>query len=373
MTDDLLVAARRFLENAPVISDTTRKAYQSDLSNLGRGFCKVGSKSTYYHLRAALIWYHYDSIRVIIDRLDSAGDITIEGAAHALQRHMDAINALNPGFAIDAASDQRNRISEYRGPHGANHSKRRGLGRLPADWRDQLLAVATSIELPPVLVLALTGCRPGELATGVQVETQGDQLLLTILGSKVSEKNGQPIRKILVDPAHHWVKLLSVCCAGQEAAITVRSPEAKLNRMLTRLAQTAMVRSSALGSTWNYRISAYSFRHQVAADLKALGAASSRIAEVLGHRSERTQTCYGQWNQGRAGGISPIIGVSATYLPRQHASTYGRGYSKQQHHRIVAVPTATAPAVVSASGNTSHANHKAVTQRAQTNPAPGWK
>lgn len=373
MTDDLLVAARRFLENAPVISDKTRKAYQRDLSNLGRGFCKVGSKSTYYHLRAALIWYHYDSIRVVFDSMDITGEIKINGAGHALRHHMDAINALNPGSVIDAASDQRNRISEYCGPNGTNYSKRRGLGRLPDDWRDQLFAVATSIELPPVIILALTGCRPGELATGVQVETQGDQLLLTILGSKVSENNGQPIRKILLDPAHPWVKLLKVCCAGQEAVITVCFPEAKLNRLLTRLAKTAMARSPAFGSAWDYRISAYSFRHQVAADLKALGAASSRIAEVLGHRSERTQTCYGQSHQGRAGGVSPIIGVSATYLPRHHASTYGRGYSKQQPHRIVAVPTEITPAVVSTSGKTSQANHKSVTQRAQTNPAPGWK
>lgn len=309
----------------------------------------------------------------ILDSLGRSGGFTIEHAGPALQRHMNAIVALNPGLAIDAVSAQRNRISDYHGPRGTTHSKRRGLGRLPVDWRDQILSVVNLIELPPILVLALTGCRPGELATGVQIQAQGDRLLLTILGSKVSERNGQPTRKIMVDLTHPWVASLNARCAGQGAAVTVSLPEAKLNRLLARLAKKAKANSTSQGGQWDYQISAYSFRHQVAADLKAISAAPARIAEVLGHRSERTQTCYGQWRQGRAGGVSPIISVSATYQPRQHASTYGRVHTKEQHHRIVSVPNTTTPAVVPVSGSAPQNSHTAITKRVQTNPTPGWK
>ena len=50
-------------------------------------------------------------------------------------------------------------------------------------------------------------------------------------------------------------------------------------------------------------VSAYSFRHQVSADLKAAGVDKNAIAQVLGHASERTQGRYGKPSRGRAGGI----------------------------------------------------------------------
>ena len=49
-------------------------------------------------------------------------------------------------------------------------------------------------------------------------------------------------------------------------------------------------------------VSAYSFRHQVSADMKAAGADPQDIARVLGHASERTQGRYGKPGKGRAGG-----------------------------------------------------------------------
>ena len=49
-------------------------------------------------------------------------------------------------------------------------------------------------------------------------------------------------------------------------------------------------------------LSAYSFRHQVSADLKAAGVEKNAIAQVLGHASERTQGRYGRPSRGQAGG-----------------------------------------------------------------------
>ena len=49
-------------------------------------------------------------------------------------------------------------------------------------------------------------------------------------------------------------------------------------------------------------VSAYSFRHQVASDLKAQHADPVKVAEAMGHASTRMQARYGDGRKGSTGG-----------------------------------------------------------------------
>jgi integrase len=57
--------------------------------------------------------------------------------------------------------------------------------------------------------------------------------------------------------------------------------------------------------------SAYSLRHQFAANLKAQGFGPIEIAKALGHLSVKSQKRYGSASQGQGGGVG-LLAVDAT-------------------------------------------------------------
>jgi integrase len=178
-------------------------------------------------------------------------------------------------------------------------SKRRGLSRLPADWRAQMVRAAQPRDRWPLAVMAITGCRPAELRAGVILKALPDgRVKCQIHGVKVREGAGQPWREIVEDPR---------AALGHELGHALWKRLAEGGAIKVRIAPAGHAfqdRVSRLARRLEFGgVSAYSFRHQVAADLKALVAegriSGAEASAALGHASARMRKHYGHRSQSR--------------------------------------------------------------------------
>lgn len=318
---------RRLLE-VPVISLFTENSYHRALQRLAIGTPKVGAKRTHFHLRAALAWFHYDSISKIAAEAGWPVCPDCEWLISRLSPHLDALDLLRP-LTFQAPTVPG---VSYFGIKSVSKGKRRGLSNLPVNWREQLYANAKPHERLLIGLLTVTGCRPGELGKGIDIHWNGKRLFLGVRGSKVTAENGQPYRVLSIDMVHPWGQRLADCL-----------PSATENGCYQQDARTVQHRICRIASRWQsaagitgYRISPYSFRHQLASDLKRQGEPADWIAAVLGHRSTRTATGYGTWHQGKSGQGGLIQTVAVLHAPRQWASTFQA--SAKTNHRIVIIP-----------------------------------
>jgi integrase len=176
------------------------------------------------------------------------------------------------------------------------HSKRKDLAGLPSDWREKILMHLEKYRLP-YLAAAVTGCRPEEITRGIEFNTADGKLTVTIQGAKVTEKSGQPWRKMEWKlPRDGMVNILAteVRQAGGSLTIFLESPK----NFSTNVRDTARM-------IWPNRektVTPYCLRHQFAADLKASGASDEGIAKAMGHTTTETAQSYGTARQSR--GIS---------------------------------------------------------------------
>lgn len=331
---------RRLLE-VPIVSNRTVVSYRRALRCLEYGTPSVGTKRTHFHMRAALIWFQYDSICNVLTGAGWPDCLDRNGLISKLAPHLDALDVLRP------LTSQSNTVAgvSYFGIKSMSKSKRRGLSTLPLDWREQLYARAEPRERLLVGLLAVTGCRPSELDKGLDIRRNGQQFLLGIRGTKITEENGQPYRVLQIDVTHPWGQRLADCLSSATENGCYREDARIVQHRIHRIA-FAWQRTVGISG---YRISPYSFRHQLASDLKRQGEPADWIAAVMGHRSTRTATGYGTWNQGSGGQGELIQGVSVLHVPRQWASMFQA--SAKTNHRIVIIPgNATAESSLPSSG-----------------------
>ncbi|MDY0134361.1 MAG: tyrosine-type recombinase/integrase [Atribacterota bacterium] len=205
-------------------------------------------------------------------------------------------------------------------------SKRQSLNGLPDNWRSQLIrAMNTKEDQLALMVMSLTGARPEELRMGVQLVIETDQrLTFRIQGAKVSTitGGGQAWRELTVDA---WRVLdndlvYELLVYIQEHQITTIQIDPK-NAFQKRL-QRIRNKMAQYNPEWS-KVSAYSFRHQFAADLKAGTTISlDNISAAMGHTSDRTKQCYGHSSQKRGkGGITQITAASPIKVHRKSAAS----------------------------------------------------
>ena len=186
------------------------------------------------------------------------------------------------------------------------HTKRQDMRGLPEDWRERIIARMPKYG-DQALVTAVTGCRPAELVSGIELvidEETGD-LVAWIKGAKATEKTGQAWRRMhwAADSQSHLVRslidLVSKQLAGTRVRIDVDNAKAFSGAM-----------RAAGKREWPRRtatVTPYCMRHQAAADMKAAGTLSGgEISAALGHVSDVTKSTYGHANMGRkSGGVAP--------------------------------------------------------------------
>lgn len=179
-------------------------------------------------------------------------------------------------------------------------SRRRVLHRLPADWRQQLIAHSQfTVYGDAVCVLAAIGCRPEELTIfGIQVHLQYHCATFTVRGAKYGASAGQKWRELDVDwkwlPKHFLEPLQD----NESVSVGIWST-AGLRSALARMGKKLWPQGP--------RISPILFRHAAAEDMRESGWTPAEIGAALGHRVGETSSQYGRKRrpgQGR-GGVTP--------------------------------------------------------------------
>ncbi len=221
-------------------------------------------------------------------------------------------------------------LEEFRGdwkPRTRRRSKRKVLSKLPAGWREMMVANANPDHRLAIAVLMVTGCRPVELFRGVELERNAQGIRVTIPGAKVKEnisrelspkfvKNvdldgrnlpvrtefstGQPFRRWYL-PKIDLTDTIDVLM-GKEDKLTVKIKNA--NSLTTYLRMLG----KRLWPHLKEPVTAYVARHAAASDFKSSGSESGNlllVSEGLGHSSARTASTYGSAPQGGGGMVAP--------------------------------------------------------------------
>lgn len=199
-------------------------------------------------------------------------------------------------------------------------SKKKDLKGLPNDWREKILERMPKYK-KQILTLAITGCRPSEIVKGVKWSIlQGengdeDKLTAEIQGAKIGKFSGQEYRKatFLLNDHNRFIATLY--------EILLRQP----NEEMTVTTASAINLTSAIRSAgkrvfpkFNKTITSYSFRHQIASNIKqsanSSGEADSilvKLSGLLGHANDQTKRYYGNEKQGTTGGVG-LVNVITT-------------------------------------------------------------
>lgn len=331
---DVVRRARAIAKDLPerVISEATAKGYRAEVERMRRRreLPETGtqSKRTYYRRRAALNFVLSESLAATLaeqDRAQRAGDMS------AWQAHVEYLAAacellyryppqLEHGEALLDGRARPGRECPIADPK-PKKSKRSGLARLPADWRQQMWCAAPA-ESPyrhALAVMHLCGARPSELQFGVQIVADVDRdgrdcLHISVTGAKrgVDGRHGREMRTITVavDNAQAIWLWQQVAAAHGGLTVSISSPK-RLADEVTRIGRKLWPRKRET-------VTPYSYRHQFAADLKqAFPEDWDTVAAGLGHSVPETQRLYGRSQQARPGGGSArFLWVVATQSPR---------------------------------------------------------
>lgn len=196
-------------------------------------------------------------------------------------------------------------------------SKRQSLSGLPDDWREQLfIRMRNSKFSLPMLIAAITGCRPVELRNGVVLdflsEGGSQYLVATISGAKVTEKNGQPQRQLFfsIDQPSFLLRALIYEVEKNDCKmlITIENEKA-FSVAITRFGKI-------LWPKHKQDLTAYSLRHAFSSDMK-LSSSKDMTAKSLGHASIRTQKTYGQRQLSKSKRLSVPSKVIASRVVRE--------------------------------------------------------
>lgn len=202
--------------------------------------------------------------------------------------------------ALYSAAQKAQTVRAIEAPEGSRTARgRTARRRVPRDpaWRERLCVAATPAGSLPIAIMTLAGCRPAELAAGVDVQLRGGELTLTIRGAKVTQGpagTGQSLRAVTYEACapHVAVQRLAVAVAAAGGRMTITCGDRNVRYIVDRACNKAGIKS----------VPPYAFRHALASDLKAAGYGGETAAGALGHRSTATQSRYGHRNQGGRGG-----------------------------------------------------------------------
>jgi len=290
---------------AEVYARQMRRAPDADVT--AAHLLKGVSRASWHGTRAAIM-HHLAKEAAAAKRKQEAAYKA--GALHeatqwAVEREALAIVARD-AMAMDAPTERRPR-----------QTKRSTVPTDP-DWRAKVFEAATEAQKPGIAVLWASGCRPAEVESGVDVhvfEKDGRRMVcIDVPGAKVTEKSGQPRRRIIIDAASDPGSAL-ISVMGDVDRMTIKRGAAVLNNDFARIRK----RLKATGGA-DWQVAPYSMRHQMSADAKVHfaqempdeDAAVDAVATLLGHRVTRSQGRYGHPSQAKGG---PALSASKLPMP----------------------------------------------------------
>lgn len=197
----------------------------------------------------------------------------------------------------EADYERQNRYTDrtgYRpGTKKPKASKRRSLRGLPADWRGRVINELSEPDQLAAITMMLTGCRPAEIASGIDLEEVEGGLRVRIRGAKTGQGHGQEWRTytLRTDSTDPFANRL-IRPGATHRTVQLSPGDGDPVDAFRKRVKRAAVRAGLPD------VSAYSFRHARAADLKASGMDRTDIAGALGHAVDATQSQYGHHRQG---------------------------------------------------------------------------
>lgn len=264
----------------------------------------TGRSTTFYKRLAALRYYCLWSVGAMSSALPQAWDTpTRERLLASCSQLLTTMRAL--------VRLQQQGMTQ---PRRKRRSKRQALRGLPSTWREDICTRGMHGKYAlALLVSALTGARPAEVAAGIDVWVEFDDLLrkdilcLHVIGAKVKVNQGQPNRFVAYseDDAHPLV-----------AALVNRlhtEPGKKLLVKIAKAGNFTMEIQRLARSLWpnhDHSITATCFRHQWSADVKASGDGDA-ASRGLGHRSSKTRRNYGTAHQASGGWVLRPVRIEA--------------------------------------------------------------
>lgn len=291
------------LQATEEINDTTRKQYDRiirrrlpasgpDLAGLTR--------ASFYPARAAIKSGLAERVNIAMtaqDRAQRAGDYTtaakeVRKALDALQQ-LEELQAIKPPAAVKVQNSARQRLPKSKGE----------------SWQARVYGAATEKMRPAIAVMWATGARPAEVQKGIDLERVEGGLRVRIPGSKVNnlKHSGQPVRVLLIKEDTPAGRALAAVLGDAEKVVIQR----KASRITKDFCDHIRPRLPA-----SYQVSAYSFRHQASANMKADFQDAAKVATAMGHRTTRSQQHYGTARQSQSGG-GAVLDARATHQPKE--------------------------------------------------------
>lgn len=180
-------------------------------------------------------------------------------------------------------------------------ASKRKVGKLPMHWRE-LIARRMQVWKWEYVTQAVTGCRPEELALGVNLSISDGQLTAVVIGAKLGDDAGQsqrtlrwdlgkpsPLVKVLAEQVKQRGGALRVSLDGRKNP----NPRAAYSRAISNAAKREW-------PSHPVSITAYSLRHAFADDLKDDDQLERpQKSAAMGHQVDRTISGYGQQGRGR--------------------------------------------------------------------------
>lgn len=304
------------------LSPTSAKSYTVGFARMqktGLSPEKIANTSrSFYFYRAALIHHHASSIRSILREIDNSKECDNKlfwaEQAEKLSEHIAILKKYKPdptrmhikqgivgNWSVEAEKRERagNKIR--------SHSKRSRLRHLPIDWRTQMFEGIgqRSKYRTAFALLSLTGARPSEFELGINVALEKEgHLQITIRGTKTHNgKYGQDTRVLTVLPETKEAQFLVSEIHSVGGPIIVSANPGSLCDRVNQISKKVFPRLKS-------PISAYVFRHQISANLKASNMDSKDVSAALGHSTDVTKRYYGTASSAK--GASGITMVKAS-------------------------------------------------------------
>lgn len=319
---ELIKRARRLIEGV------NATASASTIQQYGAAYSRMQSKNltpekiantsrSFYYYRAAWVNHFGTAIRSALNEADRASRkkdqsgwdkeiARLPSLIESLERYKPDPNRenLSKGWVGEWSVEAEKR--ERSGAKIKSHSKRARLRGLPDDWRTQMYGglKENSKYRDVVAVLSATGARPAEFEVGILIQRiNDDSLRFTIQGAKTSEgKYGQAERSFNVKADRPELKYLLARAAGADGSMVVKAEAGAVSDRVRQLSKRVFPQLRSA-------VSAYVFRHQMAADLKASGLTDADVSAALGHSADDTKGAYGAAQSARStGGVTQVAG-----------------------------------------------------------------
>jgi integrase len=268
-------------------------------------------KATAYEYKAA---WQFGMAEHALGQLREADRARREGDREREQDCRNEATAAAEAIKEEADYERRNRYTDKPGYQPTTRrrkaSKRRSLRGLPDNWQGRVIDELSEPDQWAAITMMLTGCRPAELAKGIDLGVMEDGFEVAIEGAKTGQGYGQEWRDYALrgDYAATFAKMLRE--TGKESVAVQLSQEgADPVDAFRKRVKRAAVRAGLPD------VSAYSFRHAFAAGLKTSGMSRADIAGAMGHAVDATQSQYGHALQGSKASGGLVIDAIETAQP----------------------------------------------------------